>query len=95
MPVVDDFPFHAAATLAIDLVKARPKLDESKAAIIAWQTFKRPEKPGPQARFQSTQYIAEVMRAIGDIRSGRRERVERSPAILEDALKQVDREQSK
>lgn len=94
MPSVQNFTYDAAATLAIDLVNARPKLDERKAADIAWQTYKEDEAPGPQSKFQTKRYVEDVMRAIREIRSGRHNRIEPGPHIWEKALEQLKRFQN-
>jgi hypothetical protein len=85
----DDFPYRAAATLAIDLIERRPNTDEGVAADIAWRAYKDDEKPGPQPQFRAARYREDVLRAIRDIRSGRRGRVDPSPTMWEKALEQL------
>jgi hypothetical protein len=87
--MTDDFPYRAAATLAIDLIERRPNTDEGVAADIAWRAYKDDEKPGPQAKFRAVRYREDVLTAIRDIRSGRRDRVEPSPTMRQKALQQL------
>jgi hypothetical protein len=90
MRPADDSPYHVAATLALDMIEARPNLNDDTAACIAWETWKNAEAQGPNAKFQGP-YSNEVMRAMQDIRSGRLNRIEHSPSALEKALEQLDR----
>ena len=79
MRPADDSPYHVAATLALDMIEARPNLNDDTAACIAWETWKNAEAQGPNAKFQGP-YSNEVVRAMQDIRSGRLNRIEHSPS---------------
>lgn len=91
MPIMDESAYCIAATLALDLIEARPKCDDGFAAEIAWEIWKHAEAPGPDAKFQGPHYLDEVLRAMRDIRDGRLSRVEHSPPALVKALEQLDR----
>jgi hypothetical protein len=79
----DDFPFRAAATLAIDLLGAHPDMHESAAIDRAWQAYKREEFG--QVRFIALQYQLDVSETMEQIREGRVSRVEASPALRKKA----------
>ena len=81
MPAFNDFPYRAAAALAITLMNESSNLDESKAIDIAWQAF----KSFGDAKFQVEKYSDEVKAAILGIRAGRLERIETSPGVLQKA----------
>jgi hypothetical protein len=83
LPSYDDFPFRAAATLAIDLMSAHPDMHESAAIDRAWQAYKREEFG--QVRFVALQYQLDVSETIEQIRDGRISRVEASPALRKKA----------
>ena len=72
----NDWAYRAAATLAIDLMKEMPALDEGRAITIAWMSLKQMESDGPGAKFGSEQYSEDVAAVMLDIRSERKERVE-------------------
>ena len=74
--VEKSWAYRAAATLAIDLMKEMPVLDEGRAITIAWMSHKQMESDGPGAKFGLDQYSEEVAAAMLDIRNGRTERVE-------------------
>jgi hypothetical protein len=77
MPEVGkDWAYRAAATLAIDLMKEMPALDEGRAITIAWMSHKQTEIDGPEAKFGLEQYSEEVAAMMLDIRTERAERVE-------------------
>jgi hypothetical protein len=73
-----DWAHRAAATLAIDLMKEMPALDEGRAITIAWMSHKKMEidVDGPGAKFGSEQYSEDVAAGMLDIQTGRKERVE-------------------
>ncbi|HZM48755.1 MAG TPA: hypothetical protein VFC14_28325 [Burkholderiales bacterium] len=71
-----DWAYRAAATLAIDLMKEMPALDEGRAITIAWMSHKKMEMDGPGAKFGLEQYSEDVAAVMLDIQSGRKERVE-------------------
>ena len=71
-----DWAHRAAATLAIDLMKEMPALDEGRAITIAWMSHKKGEIDGPGAKFGSEQYSEDVAAVMLDIQAGRKERVE-------------------
>ena len=71
-----DWAHRAAATLAIDLLKEMPALDEGRAITIAWMSHKKMETDGPGAKFGLEQYSEDVAAVMLDIQAGRKERVE-------------------
>lgn len=72
----NDWEYRAAATLAIDLMKEMPALDEGRAITIAWMSHKQMEIDGPGAKFGSEQYSEDVAAVMADVRIGSKERVE-------------------
>ena len=70
-----------AATVAIDLSKEFPKASDESLAEAAWAGF----RDRGAAQFSATQYLAEVKRAMQEIRAGRMQRVEHSPDLLDKA----------
>lgn len=90
MPTFDDFPYRAATTLAIDLIKEHPSLDEAAAIDIAWHAYKEDDK----ATFRAAQYSDEVRRAISRIRSDSRTRVETPLRLLQKARERVGLKQA-
>jgi hypothetical protein len=85
MPAVDDFPYRAAATLAIDLIRENPAIDDRAAIDLAWRVCKS-ESP---TQFHEERYAAEVVRIMQEIRSGHANRIELSPATWEKALERL------
>ena len=75
---------QAAATLAVDLVNARPKLQDDTAADIAWQTL-------PQGMVGGSPFSNEVTRKMQKIRDGELQRIEPFPEALQRALERADR----
>ena len=71
-----DWAYRAAATLAIDLMKEMPALDEGRAITIAWTSHRRVETEGHGAKFVAEQYSEDVAAVMADIRGERTERVE-------------------
>ena len=81
MPDVgQDWPHRAAATLAIELMKEMPALDEGRAITVAWMAHKKMEIQGPGAKFGAEQYSEDVAAVMQDIRDGRKEPVSDSGA---------------
>jgi hypothetical protein len=83
LPSYDDFPFRAAATLAIDLMRAHPDMHESAAIDKAWQAYKQEEHG--RVRFIAYEYQQDVSETMEQIRLGRVNRVEASPALRKKA----------
>jgi hypothetical protein len=52
-----DWAHRAAATLAIDLMKEMPALDEGRAITIAWMSCKKMEIDGPEAKFDQSNTV--------------------------------------
>ena len=71
-----DVALRLAATLAIDLMSAKPGLDEDVAIDVAWNSFSEIEASGRDAGFQAEHHAEAVRVAIRDIRAGRRKRAE-------------------
>ena len=82
MPAHDDLPFRFAATLAVTLMSEGPKLTKAGAIAVAWHT----SRTAFPSHFRTHNYTIEVDAAIEDIQSGRKDRVELSPEILQKAL---------
>ena len=83
-----DLPYRAAATLAVDLVKARPATSDIVAAEAGWQTYSLVAAPGTfPAR---TPYMGEVLRAMRDIRSRKRPPIKYSAATWKKAVELLD-----
>ena len=87
-----DFPFRAAATLAVDLIKEHPELSDRKAALAAWQTYEKLERPGDDKQFRGAPrfHINEVIYLMRDIRSDSQSRVQYSGRVWEKALRTVE-----
>ena len=83
-----DCPFRAAATLAVDLIKEHPELSDRKAALAAWQTYEKLERPADDKQFHGAprSHINEVIYVMRDIRGDSHNRVQYSGRVWEKAL---------
>ena len=68
----NEVAYRLAASLALDLIKIQPSLDEMSAINIAWEAH-REDDP---VTFNAPHYRDEVLRAMRDITNGRLQRVE-------------------
>lgn len=82
MTAVDNFPYLAAATLAIQLMSENPRLGEAAAIGIAWYFYKADDGK----TFQAETYSVNVEATIPQIQSGSLPRCEPPPRVLEKAL---------
>ena len=91
----DDGSYRAAATVAIELIKARPTVPERIAAEVGWLAYKDVAGGAPAKLFQQPgPYLDEVLLAINRIREGSRERVKYSLSTWARALRLLDTAQS-
>lgn len=81
MSANEEWCFRAAASLAIDLMAENPKLTEGEAIKAAWHAYASSE-PEIFAR-EDLPFAGQVEDEIARIRSGRADRVEHSPSLLD------------
>ena len=85
MPAADDIPFRIAASLALDLIRERPILNDKTAADVAWHAL----RSGAPATFHEMQYAGEVVRMMQEILAGRATRIEPPEPARQRALEQL------
>lgn len=88
MEAAGDLPYRAAAMLAVELVATQPAASDIVAAEAGWQAY---TLVAPIGAFPaSAPYLGEVLRAMGDIRAGKRERIKYSQVTWKRAVKLPD-----
>ena len=88
MEAAGDLPYRAVATLAVELARTQAAASDIVAAEAGWQAY---TLVAPLGTFPArSPYLGEVLRAMRDIRAGKREQIKYSQVIWKTAVKLLD-----